>query len=267
MAQESRCCTWDITVPIEHITVEEMCKKLKESCKKWCFQVELSETGYKHIQGRISFKQKCRLKQAIEILGTPQIHLSKTSSANVSNNFYVMKEDTRVDGPYQNTEEDDIYVPRQIREITELYPWQKTLIEISKEWDKRSIHIIIDEKGNIGKTILTQYMMCYKLGRKVPYCNNYKDLMRMVCDIPTSKCYIIDLPRAIDKEKLHGMFAAIEEIKSGYAWDDRYKFKEKLFDCPQIFVFTNEVPERQMLSMDRWVFHTIADSELVLMHP
>ena len=48
--------------------------------------------------------------------------------------------------------------------------------------------------------------------------NNYKDLMRMICDTPTSKCYLIDIPRSIEKDKLYGMFSAIEEIKGGYAW-------------------------------------------------
>ena len=29
------------------------------------------------------------------------------------------------------------------------------------------------------------------------------------------------------------MYAGIESVKSGYAYDDRYSFKDKYFDCPQ----------------------------------
>lgn len=74
----------------------------------------------------------------------------------------------------------------------------------------------------------------------------------MVCDMPTSTCYLIDLPRAMKKTNMVGLFSAIEEIKSGYAYDDRYKFVEKFFDCPNIWVFTNYIPDSEYLSADRW---------------
>jgi len=87
--------------------------------------------------------------------------------------------------------------------------------------------------------------------------------MRMILDTPTSSLYIFDLPRAIKKDKLCQFFAAIEEIKGGYAFDDRYSFREKYFDCPNIWVFMNTEPDRDAFSRDRWVFWQIVDNNLV----
>lgn len=78
-------------------------------------------------------------------------------------------------------------------------------------------------------------------------------------DAPTSKLYLFDLPKALKKEHLYQFFAGVEEIKNGYAYDDRYSFKEKYFDCPNIWIFTNTAPDRLMLSADRWRFWQIDD--------
>lgn len=265
MARENCCCVFDFTLKAEGYRRNDIIVWLDEHCKKWAFQLECGEeTGYKHYQGRVSLKVKTRLSTLINITkGTWTFRWSITHD--YKNEFYVMKEHTRIDGPWDDRNDKPIYVPRQIREIKELYPWQQSIIDISLVWDTRSIHCIIDPEGNKGKSILCTYMAVNRLGRKIPYANNYKDIMRIVCDMPTTKAYIVDLPRGVDKRNLNGMFAAIEEIKSGYAWDDRYKFQEKFFDAPQIFVFTNIEPDRNSLSLDRWRFYNIIDKKLVSM--
>lgn len=235
--------------------------------KKWCFQLEKGETtGYLHYQGRFHLIKKDRISGILKKYRFT--HLSITSS-NCSNDFnYVEKNETRVKGPWfsQNIENDINYqyIPRQIREISNLYPWQETIIQMSKEWDSRNINIIIDQVGNNGKTILKTYMGVHKLGRSVPFVNDYKDIMRIIYCLPTSNCYLFDFPRAINKERMFGLFSGIEDIKNGYCWDDRYSFKERYFDCPNIFVFTNTFPDISMLSNDRWRFWTINPETKVL---
>ncbi len=257
------CCVFDFTLKSDIISITDLQKKLFKLCKKWAFQTELGEkSNFEHYQGRLSLKTKKRLNDIIETWNIKETHFSITSKANSNNNFYVLKEETRVNGPFTSEEYDPIYVPRQIREIKTLYPWQQRIIEISKIWDTRRIHIIIDQNGNIGKTILKTYMRCHRLGRIIPHCNNYKDVLRMVCDMPTSNCYIIDMPRALEKDKLSQLYSAIETIKDGYAYDDRYSFKEKIFDCPNIFVFTNSVPDSQYMSKDRWAYWKVLHNNL-----
>lgn len=244
----SACCNYDFTsFETDHTRVMEWCKLY---AKKWSFQQEeCPSSGRLHFQGRISLKLK---KRITEIKKDDLVfHFTITSKANKDNDFYVVKEDTRVAGPWSDKDE-IVYIPRQIREINELYNWQKAIIANANVWDTRTINVVIDKKGNIGKSTLVSYIRAYKIGRKIPSINDYKDLMRMVCDMPTSKMYLIDMPRCMNKKSLYGFFSALEEVKNGYAWDDRYKFTEKIFDCPNIWLFTNELPDKNLLSEDRW---------------
>ncbi len=171
----SAVCVWDFTLSKDKINKEEWIKTLNKVAKKWCFQEEKGKTGYLHYQGRLSLKIKTRLGGVKGINQTA--HWSKTSSANRDNMFYVMKDETRTDGPWQSTDE-IIYVPRQIREIKALYPWQEKVIEISEKWDTRTINVVIDTKGNTGKSTLVTYMGVYKMGTALPPMKNYKDIMR-----------------------------------------------------------------------------------------
>lgn len=246
--------TYDFTT--FEVDREKTIELLKKYCKEWAFQLEACPTtGRHHFQGRFKLKVKERLTGVRKRF--PSFHkLSPTSSENADNMFYVIKEDTRIDGPWTDQ---DKYIPRQVREIKELRPWQKYIVDHAKDWDTRTINIILDKKGNHGKSILCTYLGVYEIGRKIPFSNDFRDIMRMVMDTPDSSLYIFDIPRALKKDKLFQFYAGIEEIKNGYAYDDRYAFKEKYFDCPNVWIFTNEEPDRNMLSSDRWVLWTITD--------
>lgn len=258
--------TYDMTIKSHSEEKEEEIEKEREildkfftkMCDKWCYQLEKGEGGYLHYQCRMSLKERKRKTQVINILEEYDIgaHVRPTSSGCTRNMFYVLKEDTRIAGPWadiETMEEEGLYIPRQIREIKELRPFQQDIIDKSKEWDKRTINIVVDEgDGNNGKSTLKTYMRCHKMATVLPYCNDFRDIMRMVYCLPTSTCYIIDMPRALTKKHLEQFFAAIEEIKNGYAYDERYTFKDKVFDCPNIWVFTNRCPETTLLSPDRW---------------
>lgn len=257
--QKNACCVYDFTTFDGHdVSFDEIKEQLNEWCKSWCFQQEkCSKTGRIHYQGRFSLKLK-RYITTIEMnIGSYKL----TSKANQGNMFYVMKKDSRVDGPWKDTDV-VVYIPRQIREIENLFPWQSAVISKMKIWDTRTINCVINPKGNIGKSILVGWVRAYQLGRCLPPVNDYKDMLRMVCDLPTAKAYLIDMPKAIKKSKLGGFYAAIETIKDGYAYDDRYSFKEKVFDCPQIWIFTNKLPDLDLLSRDRWKLWTVDGSTL-----
>jgi hypothetical protein len=253
---------WDFTLSYNHWEGEhlELIKVLDKHCKKWAFQEEKTDLGYRHYQGRVSLKSKQRLTGVKRIL--ERAHWSVTSNANKGNMFYVLKEETRVAGPWTN--EMDVvpnYVPRQIRGI-QLYPWQLRIVELSQEWDTRSIHIIFDVDGGIGKSTLVTYMGVHKLAHAIPFCNDFKDIMQAVMDRPVRKCYLIDMPRAVKKEKQFQLWGAVETIKSGYCFDKRYSFKERFFDCPQIFIFTNFLPSESLLTGDRWKIWEVIDGNL-----
>lgn len=247
-----QCCVWDIRVSEEKISQSDLANLFKRIAKKWTFQLEKGEqTGYLHYQCRVSLKTVARENELHKRMDGLEAYITPTSNANRNNNFYVTKDETRIGGPWKD---DDPYIPRQIREITHLRYWQLQVVESAKKWETRQINIVYDEKGNHGKTILKTYIGCHKIGRALPFCNDYRDLLRIIMDTPKMPLYIIDIPRALNKDKLFQFFSAIETLKDGYAYDDRYHFREEYFDCPQIWVFMNVIPELNMLSSDRWVF-------------
>lgn len=243
------CCRWDFSVNSQHIELEKLIEWCEENCKKWVFQLEVGEKkGYEHYQGRVSFKVKTKNPYGRIC---QECHWSVTSNMNTDNDFYVMKEETRVDGPWCDTDE-KIYIPRQVREIGEdWYPWQKQVLEIAKEWDTRTIHVIVDVDGNKGKSIICQYMDVMGIGDMIPFVNDYKELMQWVMSFKKKGCYLIDMPKGMKKENLIGIYSAIETIKGGFAFDMRYKGKKEHFDCPNVIVFSNTVPNVNLLSRDR----------------
>lgn len=252
----NQLCTWDFTVKKDLCSVDELRDKLKIHCKKFVFQEEVGETGYEHYQGRVSLKVKNRKGP---VLGYSE-HWSPTSNENEDNDFYVMKEDTRVAGPWSDK---DMYIPRQVRSIT-LRGWQKTILDTRNDWDTRSINVVVCINGNIGKSTLATYAGCRGLARNLPCMESYRDYMRMVMDCPKSSLYLVDFPRSMSKTNCAGFWSAIETIKNGYAYDDRYGFREEYFDCPNIWVFMNDQPDQGWLSKDRWKYWEVSNGELKL---
>lgn len=189
-----------------------------------------------------------------------ECHWSATSKENQKNNFYVTKSDTRIKGPWKD---DDAYIPRQVRDI-KLYDWQQQILDDANTFDTRTINVVICPEGNIGKSTLATYAGCRNLARNVPIMDSYRDLMRYVMNVPLSKLYLIDFPRGLNRNKSPAFWSAIETIKNGYCWDDRYEFKEKYFDCPNIWVFCNSDVDTKYLSQDRWVFwDVIRDNDTI----
>jgi len=266
--------TYDLTFSKDKVDRDKIKTFFKQVAKKWCFQEEKGEkTGYMHYQCRVSLKVKQRLstfqKDVKEFFGWENVcpkTVSITNNESKSNDWYAMKSETRVAGPWKDTDE-ELYIPRQVREIENLRPWQQSVVDTLGQWDPRTINVVIDRVGNNGKSVLVSWVRCFKLGRILPALNDAKDLMRATYDMPTSGAYLIDLPRALDKRRMNEMYSAIEQIKSGYCYDDRYNFREKVFDCPQIWIFTNAEPDQHLLSADRWKLWSIKDEGLVQYTP
>jgi len=204
----------------------------------------------------------------------PTVKNQSKAFVNKGDAFYQMKEQTRLKGPWSDKDE-VIYIPRQIREVNQLRPFQQQIIDSAENWDTRNINLVYCPEGNKGKSILVGYCRAYKIGRALPPVNDFKDMMRMVCDMPTARMYLVDMPRSLNKDRLYQFYSGIETIKDGYAYDDRYKFKEKFFDCPNIWIFSNILPDMDMLSKDRWKLwsidkeyklNAVTENDLVTLH-
>jgi hypothetical protein len=252
--------TWDFTLPLSSgKTATELMEWMKEHCKRWAFQLERSESGYEHYQGRVSLKKKVR-----KIYGTidKTAHWSPTSSeCNSGPNFYdyVTKEDTRIGGPWTDKDQDkeEVYIPEFFRDV-KLYPFQQQLLDLSLQSDDRSINMIVDSKGNMGKSKLADYAELYHDAIDLPVVNDSEKLLATMCNICMDKKLrktgpiFMDLPRAMSKKDLSGFMSAAELIKKGKLYDLRHKTKSWRIEPPQIWVFTNQYPDLTKLSNDRW---------------
>lgn len=237
---------------------------------------EDEDGGYLHYQGKISLMKRKRKCELISLLKTNNFIMQKAHFSPSSNNalgsiFYVMKLDTRVNGPWSDTDEKPIPVPVQLRNIESLYPWQQEVIDRSLHcWNPRTINVLYDPTGNKGKTILTLWCKVNRiLDCKLVPCilQSFMDLNQAVMSQPVGGMYFVDMPRSLPKNKLSEFMAFVETLKNGYVFDTRYKFTERIFNSPVVWLFSNMIIDKALLSGDRWVYWTIDDDKELVLYP
>jgi len=254
--------------------VEEI---LEDLCESYIFQLESGEEvnqhgeTYIHYQGRVKFKVKTRVNTVKNNNPLGTARWSPTCSVNTGNNFYVMKEETRIDGPWmdevnlRDMEEEE--TPWDLEEDLPkpLKHWQQQVWDSAKKENRtrRHVDIVFDPIGNKGKSFIARRMQWLKVGTGIPPMNDIKDIMACIMDRPKTPVYIMDLPRGLNKEKLASTYASIEMLKGGDAYDVRYKFRAVQFNPPRIWVFTNFLPDMNLLSPDRWKVWRIENDVLV----
>lgn len=269
----TQCAVWDFRANDANFTQSELETWLKSNCKKWTFQKEQGDSGYIHWQGRFSLIKK-RLKSVILKMQPGFNYLEPTCKNNwLDEYFYAMKEDTRLEGPWRDSDSQPpggaaAYIPLQYRGLT-LRPWQQKVLETATEFNSREINLIYDPQGNKGKSTVAAIAELEHNGLDMPPLNDFKELVALLCDIcmdrnlRTVSPIFFDLPRAIDKTRLHGLYSAIEQVKKGKLYDCRYHYKSWWIDSPVIWVFSNIQPDTNLLSSDRWKIWTIEDNILV----
>lgn len=263
---------FDLTIPAETSEgIPEVWDKnqvmefLHEWGKKWVFQLERgSEQGKLHFQIRLHLMVKRRLTEIVKITTNPAerlvplgSHWSPTcTTVHTGQNFnYVQKADTRVEGPWKDTDyEEPPPLTEQLKEFMTFQkrPYQVQIENMMEQLDFRTINLIYDTIGNVGKSIFCEYLEYQGLAFEMPAFREMEDIMQCIMGVKTKRNYIIDMPRAMKKDKLASFFAGIESLKNGVAFEKRYAFKKKRFTRPNIFVFTNTLPDWNLLSRDRW---------------
>jgi len=246
-------------------------------------------------------KRQTAVQKMFFAAGITGFHISITSNANYDNLDYVTKDFTRVDGPWSHMDSPTERILRRHAIIAKgFYPWQQTVIDksdinktdIDIKLDKfeddtegenkktklekfeaaklsakfafdRVINVILDKRGNHGKSVFCSYLQKENMGALIPYADTYTAIVQMafgMAEYIDGKIAMIDLPRGLKDEKLNQLYAAIEQIKSGELFDPRYNFKFISIEQPSVWVFANVMPNISYLSKDRWVFWNINDN-------
>lgn len=273
----NQCCVWDFVywfpeefTPEETTTiVQEWIAALKEIAKKWTFQLERGVKSKRlHFQGRLSLKVKKYYGWWEDDWEWKQTNWSVTSNPNRKNDFYACKKETREAGPWRD--DDDIkFIQDEIaRANASLFPWQKDIIDKIKIPEERIVNVLCSAKGNQGRSTFVALLDQYRLAMEVDIDSKStpKDMMRQIMNYKKASTYVFDLPRSYPINE-PTFWEAVEKIKKGKAWDDRYQHKKEWFPIPNVWIFTNDFPEVEHLSYDRWRFWIIEDGKLVSVKP
>lgn len=280
-----QCYTWEFRMNAEDIQCSQLREVIKQISKHYIYQLERGhETGYLHWQGRISLIKKAFKKQILSLWSgitdiPPPNFLEPTVNPPKTFDYYcyAAKADSRVGETYTDRDEDkeEIYIPRQYRDkMQTLRPFQKHILSTAKDFEDRIINLIYDSNGCNGKSTVAALAELLHNGIDLPPVNDAEQLIQSCCNICMDKNIrdptpiFIDLPRAMNKDRLNGIYTAIEQIKKGKLYDLRYKYKTWWIDSPQIWVFSNIEPDLHLLSSDRWrVWELDSNFELIRYDP
>lgn len=253
--------SWDVTswAAIEPAAIA---KALRGLAKRWVFQREESKEKKAHYQIRMSLFHKKSLngtRQLIDETCLKGAHLSPTAGVNSKNFNYVMKLDSRIDGPWKDTDPNPDEVDEDV-----FYPnlaWQQDCEDYIKgPINGRKIRVYVDKKGGTGKSTMISKIRYNKLGTIIPpTMEKAEDISAMIMCKPVDRCYVVDLPRSITPRKMNSFWSALETVKNGYCSDKRHSFRDRVFKKPHLIVFTNQDPPLAFMSQDRWDIVQLSD--------
>jgi hypothetical protein len=216
---------------------------------KYLFQEETGESGTPHLQGCIDFgyDKKSRplgLFNDVTSMSWRKVNNWQRTLA------YCCKTETRTGGIFTNMKMTipdkrlDNFVPRP--------GWQTELHDYiqNTEPNDREVIWVWGPKGNQGKSLWAKWMtvkydnvICVTSNRSADICTAIK---------PWCRTFIIDIPRSTDIT--YTPFNAIEQIKNGFVTEAKLK-KEMIttsFAPPHVVIFSNDKPDLDKLSQDRW---------------
>nr|WAE42447.1 MAG: replication associated protein [Cressdnaviricota sp.] len=226
--------------------ISEIEKVFKSISKKYIFQEETGKEGTHHLQGSVWLKKKMRFT---EFKLNKKIHWEKMRNE-IASEEYCGKAETRTGEIFKWG------FPKKLNIIENLKPWQLKIEKIYlSEPDDRKIYWFWESKGGIGKSSFVKYLV---YNYKCLFCDGGRksDLINLVFnnDMDSCRCVIWDLPRNTGNKI---SYDTIESVKNGMVCNTKYETGIKLFNSPHIFVFSNEPPEEDKMSSDRWIIEEL----------
>lgn len=215
----------------------------------YVFQEETGEEKTPHLQGCFKSKTQIRFSTLKNI--NEKIHWEICRNWNQSVD-YCSKKETRTGKIYTN-----MAIEANIKDPLEgftLHKWQKYIINLmDKEPNNRQINWFFDKKGCAGKTSLAKHL-CLNYKKNVLYTSGKAaDIKYAVSEFTANKnnnlkMVIFDFTRS---QESFVSYQAIEEIKNGIFFNNKYESKMVVYNSPHVVVFSNFEPDNGCLSEDR----------------
>lgn len=267
----------------------------KLECKYIIYGKEVGKCGTPHLQGFVAFEKRKTFSKVK--LSFDKYHLEKCKGSAKQNIIYCKKDGVfleRGDVPHQGSRSDllamvtdkcnvsntntdmvskygDSYIThyktvtnmatllrrdktlvimKNMFTIESLRPWQSQILKTLNEQNDRQVLWIYDEPGNTGKTylakcIVSQYDGIYFTNSKssdIFYA--YKSQTHVVFDFSRCKDGFI-------------VYSTIESLKNGIYFSSKYESSQNIFEPPKIIILSNFLPDRKMLSADRWQVYEV----------
>ncbi|QMW68645.1 replication-associated protein [Crucivirus-81] len=236
--------------------IEMLIKFFKANSKKYIFQEEIGDLNKtKHLQGNVQLKKRMRWSE----FGLPkQICWEPTRNIDKAN-AYCCKEETKNGRTFK------FGFPSELKLITTLRPWQSKICTIiNGEINDRFVYWIYDEMGENGKTVFCKYLYANQDaiiatdGANKDVSCMLAELVKNGRDLNDKTTFIFHFPRSTEGLS----YKAIESVKDGLITSTKFHSNTLVFNCPHVFVFSNELPNLAKLSQDRWKLKTIINGDL-----
>lgn len=235
-------------------------------CRKARIQSEVGlECKTPHLHGVIWFKinpetQKPYRHRWEELKLPLTIHWEKVKNEEQCLEYCRKGGEDGFDGVYQW----EFGLPKPLKCITLLKPWQDVCKSFCMgEPDGQTVFYIFDKVGGSGKSAFCRYMMIHH-NTVVIQGGKLADIMNIIFNINMQEVntIIIDIPRC-HKNKVS--YASIECILNGTITNTKYETGVKIFNPPNILIFSNFAPEitEETLSIRRWKINELVDNQLM----
>ena len=147
-----------------------------------------------------------------------------------------------------------------------LRPWQEKLVEVMKP-SEREIIWIVDPAGNEGKSWFQKYLKDIH-GLRV-FDANIRRSSKCILHILSKEIvslidiFLFNVPRSFNMDEFP--YEMLEELKDGKAESTKYNSIKLQVNTPNtVLVFSNENPDKERMSKDRWIIYLIGGG--VLLH-
>lgn len=238
---------------------------------KYMFQFERPTAGNLHIQAFIHVDVRRRTSTVLNRLmetyherqqPAPMFHVAPCSaSGKTALAKYVMKPETRVDGPYADH---FIYMGQDLPPTAELYPYQLELVlEATKPPSKenRSINWLSDTQGNMGKSTICKYLRHYHQVPTIQFASAW-NMMEVISANRHRPMYVFDLTRTKPVDvKMDDLYSIMEQLKTGNLQKTKGKVESWLQMPARVWVFSNYMPDTSKLTGDRWLIWNISEDK------
>lgn len=227
-------------------------------CDKYIFAEEYGKSGKtRHIEGGfILFSDRMR-RSAIQSLF--KFSDCQKSTGTVKTREYKWKKIVEYCTKESNRAVANFSFPRALKIIPYDYlrKDQREIVNIFKDpcppmWESRGLlYWFWEPRGGWGKSVVCVWMVHHM--NAAVFAGANKDILfgfkQMVDDGNTPDIVIFDIPRCNEN---HVSYQAIESIKNGVMYSPKYEGGMVKYNPPHILCFSNEKPDTDEMSMDRW---------------